>query len=95
MSTHLCTGIGTGKEDTRGSAGERSSLARLAEVAQSRDDALNAPLLPEAGLHRGQQGCNDGNLGVHGGMAKAARVVPENKRVEEETKNENRPSGYR
>ncbi len=43
------------------------SLAGLAKVAQSRDDAGNALLLAEAGLGKGQHGGKDGNLGVHDG----------------------------
>lgn len=63
---HLSAGIGTAKQDTRGGAGKSGSLARLTEVAEGRDDALDASLLTEASLGRSQQGGNDSNLGIHG-----------------------------
>ena len=54
--THLCTGVGTGKQDTRALAGKGASGARAAKGAEALDDALDGALLAETGLAEGRQG---------------------------------------
>lgn len=73
--SHLGASVGTGKQDTGSLAGKSGSLARLAKIAQRRNDGLDGPFLAEAGLDRSQQGSNDDNLGVHG----ECEVVSRNK----------------
>lgn len=61
----LGTGVGTGKEDTGGLAGESSSLAGVAKVAEALDEVGDGLFLAEAGLSNGQHGRDESELGIH------------------------------
>jgi hypothetical protein len=67
VCAHLGTSVGTTEQDARAGTGKSGSLTGVAEVAQGRDDALDATLLAEAGLGKSHQGSKDNDLGVHDG----------------------------
>lgn len=62
---YLCTGIGTGEEDTRNLTGKRAGVTSTTAVGESCDCGNRNLFLAETGFGKGHKGREEERLGRH------------------------------